>query len=439
MSAVFPRRALVAWCGMALQSAGVCVELSATPQTYREVVQSLKPGDVLALAPGVYHEGLRLHVLQGTAEQPITISGSAGPVPTVFAARPGHNTVSIVDASFLVVRNLTLDGRDLPVDAVKCEGHAHWAHHITLERLTIVRHAANQQIVGISTKCPAWNWVVRETVIDGAGTGMYFGDSDGSAPFVAGVIEYNLVQRTIGYNLQIKHQNARPWLPGLPTTPQRTVIRHNVFSKSTDSARGDLARPNVLVGHWPPRGAGARDLYAIYANFFYENPSEALFQGEGRLALYHNLMVNTYGDALRVQPHHDRPKDVQIMFNTVVASAAGLSVLQAEHGPRARLSVVGNAVFAERPFRGMSTWDNLIDRGRAAAALLRAPRLRPPHLDLHLRDATRRSFTLPPTFAALPDAMLDFDGLPREPGLPGAYGSPHLRAALPALELKPHP
>jgi len=32
-------------------------------------------------------------------------------------------------------------------------------------------HGANQQIVGINTKCPAWNWVVRRNVIADAGTG----------------------------------------------------------------------------------------------------------------------------------------------------------------------------------------------------------------------------------------------------------------------------
>lgn len=64
-----------------------------------------------------------------------------------------------------------LDGRDLPVDAVKAEGHADWAHHITLENLLIrVRgHGNNQQTVGISTKCPAWGWVIRDNEIIGAG------------------------------------------------------------------------------------------------------------------------------------------------------------------------------------------------------------------------------------------------------------------------------
>ncbi len=57
-------------------------------------------------------------------------------------------------------------------------------------------------------------------------------------------------------------------------------------------------RPNVLVGHFPLEGPGVDDDYAIYGNFFYQNRDEALFQGEGNVALYGNLFVNEYGDAI---------------------------------------------------------------------------------------------------------------------------------------------
>ncbi len=207
-------RGWAAWCLMLTQSALVCgaatLVKSVNPETYLAAVRSLQPGDELRLAPGQYLQGLPIQFINGTADTPIVITGPASGAVAKFPARDGHNTVSLRDASYIVVRNLMLDGQGLPVDAVKAEGDAHWAHHITLENLTIVGHGANEQIVGISTKCPAWNWVVRRNVIEGAGTGMYFGNSDGSAPFVAGLIEYNLVTDTLGYNLQIKHQLARP-------------------------------------------------------------------------------------------------------------------------------------------------------------------------------------------------------------------------------------
>ena len=71
----------------------------------------------------------------------------------------------------------SVDGLGLLGDGVKAEGNASWAHHITIEGLHIVNHGNNQQIVGISTKCPSWNWVIRHNIIEGAGTGMYLGNS----------------------------------------------------------------------------------------------------------------------------------------------------------------------------------------------------------------------------------------------------------------------
>ena len=97
--------------------------------------------------------------------------------------------IRLLDSAHVIVRNLVLDGRGAAVDGVRAEGHGHWAHHITLEGLTIVNHGATQQNSGISTKCPSWGWVVRGNTIVRAGTGMYFGDSDGSDPFFDALIE----------------------------------------------------------------------------------------------------------------------------------------------------------------------------------------------------------------------------------------------------------
>ena len=235
---------LLLLCSSILQAASL---VTAGADNYRKFLSRLEPGDTLLLQPGVYKKGLPVHQLHGNKDKPIIIMGSAnGPLP-VFSARPGHNTISIINASYIVIRNLELDGQGIAVDGVKCEGHADWAHHITLENLVIKGHDNNQQTVGISTKCPAWNWIIRSNTIWGAGTGIYLGNSDGNAPFVGGLIEHNLIVDTIGYNLQIKHQNARPEIPGMPSEPNVTIIRHNVFSKEKGAATGPFARPNVLV------------------------------------------------------------------------------------------------------------------------------------------------------------------------------------------------
>jgi len=320
--------------------------LQATPADYRQQLARLQPGDELRLSAGEYDNGLPLHRLVGIAQRPIVIAGPAHGAPAVFVARAASNTVSILDSAHIEVRNLVLDGRGLPVDAVKCEGHAAYAHHITLESLRIDGHGANQQTVGISTKCPAWNWVIRNNLIRGAGTGIYLGDSDGTDPFVAGLIEGNHVEDSIGYNLQIKHQAARPALPGMPAGRSKTIIRDNLFVKTAPPRADAMPRPNVLVGHWPLSGPGSDDRYLIHDNFFYGNPagSQALFQGEGNFELRHNLFVAPWGDAIRIQPHNDVPREIRVIGNTVWARGAGIVLMPGPGSSRYRQVVMDNVV-----------------------------------------------------------------------------------------------
>ncbi len=410
----------------------------ATPDNYRRLVARLRAGDTLALAPGEYRHGLPLHYLAGEPSRPITIAGPAQGPPALFVANAERNTVSIVDSHHIVVKNLVLDGGDVPVDAVKAEGHARYAHHITLENLLIRGHGNNQQNVGISTKCPAWNWVIRRTTIIGAGTGMYLGDSDGSAPFVAGVIEQNLIVDTIGYNLQIKHQHRRPDVDGMPAGASVTVIRRNVFAKAA-GAPTEMPRPNVLVGHFPPEGPGVDDRYVVYGNFFYANRGEALFQGEGNIALYGNLFVNPYGDAIHIQPHNDVPKRIDIAFNTVLAERTGISVVPGGASTTYRQAVVANAVFAAVPLAGGTQAGNVAAPLADAGRYLMHPFASPGELDLVPRNPLTSADADAPNPAQLPDWDRDFNGRRREPGSIGAYaGSGPNPGWAPALSVMPN-
>lgn len=346
----------LACAGMLCVLAGgvAAAEYRAGTDDYREYLRRLQPGDRLLLAPGDYLQGLPLHHLSGQAGEPIVIEAADPAAPPRFIARPRANTVSLVNVRHVVVRHLELDGRNLPVDAIKAEGHSRYADFITLEHLHIHDHSASQQNVGISTKCPAYGWVIRNNRIERVGTGMYFGDSDGSDPFVGGLIEGNHVSATLGYNLQIKHQTGRT-----PEYANRhdTLIRHNVFSKQ-DATPGPLARPNVLLGHVPVSGPGSEDRYLVYGNLFLHNPSEALLQAEGRVAVYSNVFINGGGDAIRIQPHNDVPREMDIFSNTVLASGTGIQVRQRE-GTAYRQRVVLNLVAAASPILGGEAAHNL--------------------------------------------------------------------------------
>jgi hypothetical protein len=411
------------------------------PSNYLAILRKLGPGQTLLLSPGAYGEsqegsGLPIFHLHGTNQARIVISGPETGERPVFHATQGRNTVRVADASYVTIRNLDLNGRDFDVDAVKAEGVS---DHITLENLCIRNHGNDQQIVGISTKAPAWDWVIRGNIILRAGTGIYLGSSDGSAPFVHGVIEYNLIADTLGYNMEIKHQLPRPNLPGLPAAAGATIIRHNVFSKAARGMTGDMARPNLFVGHFPPAGPGEEDVYEIYGNFFYQNPTgEPLFQGEGNLAIYSNLLWNENGDAILIRPHHAFPRRVNVFANTIVAAGTGIKIVGAWE--KSRQLVLGNIVFASMPILANDKADNLSGPVARAQAYLRHPQGPLGKLDLSPVPGRLPEGKLPEGLLGYRDARLDFEGHDRKVASIGAYaGVAAIPEWLPALQRKPVP
>lgn len=423
LSKLKPLLALMSTLLLASTAAG-STAFTANPDTYLVMLHGLAPGDRLNLAPGIYERGLPIHNLNGTPQSPIVITGPEGTSPAIFLAHAGRNTISIVNSSHVTVRNLNLDGAGLPVDGVKCEGHAQWAHHITLANLDIRGHGNNQQTVGISTKCPAWGWVIRGNRIADAGTGIYLGNSDGNAPFVAGLIEHNVILDTTCYNLQIKHQKPRPELPGLPQERSTTIIRGNVFSKERGASNGPMARPNVLLGHFPLTGPGAGDIYLVHGNFFYQNPGESLFQGEGNIALFNNLFVNHAGDAIRIQPHYDTPRSVSVFYNTVVASKNGIVLMKREGDPEYNQFVAGNMVFGATPLSlpsGASP-QNIAGPYKMAESYLNAPFDPLGKLDLYPRPGKLKKIPMEDHLLHGHDGWdRDFNGHYRKSFFAGAY------------------
>ena len=407
--------------GLCCMLAGVAAatDYRAGAEDYRDHLRRLQPGDRLRLDPGEYRQGLPLHTLSGRPGQPIIIEAADPAAPPRFIARPRANTVSLVDVRHLVLRHLELDGRNLPVDAVKAEGHGRYADFITLEQLYIHDHAASQQNVGISTKCPAFGWVVKGNRIERVGTGMYFGDSDGSDPFVSAIIEDNQIRETLGYSLQIKHQKGRPADMSEPGTRHDTLIRRNLFSKE-GAVSGPHPRPNVLLGHFPLSGPGEDDRYIVYHNVFHQNPGEALLQAEGNLIIFANLFVNPYGAGVRIQPHNHVPKTVYVFNNTVLAKDEGVMIRNRER-PVWPQSVFANAIFSALPLSGGHAVGNLLGTYDEAARYLRMPSGPLNEIDPVPLQILRYREILP--WPELPFRPTGLDGNPLIPGEIGAVTS----------------
>jgi len=370
--------------GLLVARPAAAADLAADPTDYQDVIATLTPGDTLTLAGGTY-DRLDVSGIAGTAEAWITIRGPAEGEPAVIAADLGPccNTVELRDVSYLALERLTIDGRGVDgafgVSAGGGEGNL--VHHIRVEGCTFVGHDAGQQTVAISTKTPTWGWVIRGNRIDGAGTGMYLGNSDGSDPFIGGVIEGNLVTDTIGYGMQIKWQLPRPAIDGMPAGPSVTVIRHNAFVKN-DRPSDDGDRPNVLVGGFPDAGPGAEDRTEIYGNLFLHNPRESLLQASGRVSIHDNVFVDVAGTAVLLQDH-DLPLSLALVYHNTIY-AAGRGIVLGSDAPEGEV-VAGNLVFAGEPIAGdvADLRDNVVDAVAAAGTYVTAPSTTPGAMDFY--------------------------------------------------------
>ncbi len=403
--------------------------LSATPENLADRVAELRPGDELELAPGTYRGGLDLRGLEGTTNRPIVIRGpepNGGQERAVLVGESGRNTVRFQDSAHIVLKDLELDGRRQNVNAVVAEAPGEYAHDITLDGLYIHGYDSSRGNSGITTRSAAWNWVIRNNEIRRVGTGLYLGQPDGDAPFIAGVIEGNHIAEIRGYGAQIKHQRQRTLVPGMPTQPTRTVIRGNTFSKAEGGDSGGGARPNLLVGHFPREGPGQHDQYLIHGNLFYENPHERLFQGEGHVALYNNLFVSRGGqgmggDGAIFFRHNDVPKDLFILNNTFVTAGFGLRI--DEPDADYTQTVQSNAIFSPEPLRldGIEAPDNYTAGFEAAREELVNVEGDREELDLAPRaGALERDVGLAPPEADLPGLDRDYRGTERTRNVWGA-------------------
>ena len=401
------------------------------PGYYRDLVDQLQPGDTLQLPSGTYPDRLNLRDLQGTASAWITITGPAsGPAAVVTTNSTCCNNVQLGNTWYVAIKNLTLDSRSdavgASIDGINTDATT---HDILIENCTLVGLSEHQQTVGINTKATAWNWTIRGNTIVEPGTGMYLGYPTGVAPFIAGVIENNLIVDSIGYNIEIKFQAPYTTQAGMPADPHRTIIRNNVFMRRkaqsqwpSDKLSG--ARPNLLVGGFPDSGPGSGDLYEIYGNFFFMNPDEALFQASGRFSLHDNIFVGNGGTAVSLQ-NHDLPLKLAHVFNnTIYGVQTGIRFYNAAAQKDA---VVGNLVFAATPITGSYTAANLRDNIGAAVSAATTYVVQPSlvlgQMDFYPRVGQAQGSALDLSrFSGHPHYDLDFNGAPKAPlAFRGAY------------------
>ena len=388
------------------------------PENYRSIISTLVAGDTLMLEAGVYPRGLPLTACNGTAEDWITIQGPANGVAEIRQSQEA-NCVELRQCSYVALKSLLIQGEGssgIPgLFGISAQGGAkNSVHHILIEDCTISDWCTSQQAVGISTKTPTWDWIIRRNIIRRCGTGLYLGNSNGESPFIRGIIEHNLVHDSIGHCMEIKYQNPRPEIAGIPTTPSRTIIRHNVFIKN-DAPSPDGDRPNVLVGGFPDTGAGSADLYEIYGNFFFHNPRESLLHASGRVTIHDNVFADcpsTDSAAILLRDHDLPLKQAYLYNNTLCAVTRGVRIASPA---RERHAVIGNVIFATEPLvlhpSITEVAENIMGPIASATDHLKKPVATLGLMDLHPRPDHCQEAPLDLSAFATDTAFdLDFDG-----------------------------
>lgn len=388
-------------------------DINADPSNYRDLLGTLVPGDRLVLAAGTYTQGLPITGLNGTNAAWITIVGPSAAPEAIFEGNACCNTIELVDSSYVAIEHIRVDGKGIDgVFGFSAKNSTNnVVHHIRIEGCSFVGQNASQQTVAISTKTPTYGWIIRGNVIDGAGTGMYLGNSNYAEPFVRGIIEYNLIRNTIGYNLQIKNQNIWPAHQALPNiSAQRTILRHNVFIKD-DAPSPDGDRPNVFLGGPPPSGMGAETIVEVYGNLFVHNANESLLQATGRVSIHDNIFVDASDVALRLAPHDGFALLGARVYDNTFYGAKRAVVLDAQ--PATGDLVTGNLVFADMafdgPFAGLGT--NLVDTAANAINYVNKPSVVLGDMDFYpLSGKVETSPIDPAALAADSDYQCDFHG-----------------------------
>lgn len=402
---------LIAWLTLAAAAGppASAAVIDATPGDYRQKIPALQPGDTLRLAAGTYSR-MTINDLNGRPDQWIVIEGPSDGQPALIAGESCCNTVQIRRSSYLIIRNLTIDSLGIAgLDGINAKDGI--SHHVVIENNHIRGVGGSQQTVGISTKSPAWGWVVRGNTIVEPGTGMYFGNSDGSAPFIAGVVEHNLVSRPIGYGIQVKHQNPYS-LAEAPAGPNKTIIRHNVIIKD-DRPSPDGDRPNLLVGSFPASGMGSSDSYEIHGNFFFGNPRESLIQASGRVVIHDNILVGPASTPSAILlMDHNGPLEVAYLYNnTIFGTDRGIRLGSA---PRTDHLLLGNAILAQEPISGSVTKqrDNVMDSIDRAHHYFKNPTRSLGEMDFYPRTGELQGPPLdyPAAFSSHSGSGYDFNG-----------------------------
>lgn len=318
---------------MAVARPATAATITVTPgDNINSKINSMSPGDTLLLAPGIYTKASGTMMLitnkVGTASAWFVMRAAA-PNTVKILGNSGQNMCEMRNSAYWRFENLEFDGRNLSDDGIKCTintGNANtdWCHDIIIDTC----HIHNLTNACVNTQVTVWNLTVQNCWLHDCNLAGYLGSPDHVRQMINLVFQHNLIERTIGYGVQVKAQEVRSGLTlgttaGLEFTSWGWLIKDNVFMRTSPPAT--TGRPNLLVDAAPASGSGSDDLATIEGNVVLAQTADGTgdnaFQLSGNLRIVNNVLMNTKAaglSAIRIGLHDSTyPRHLEIINNTV--------------------------------------------------------------------------------------------------------------------------
>ncbi len=287
--------------------------------------ESLKPGDEVVLAPGVYSDRRRLVLShRGTAEQPIIIRGPAissdatheTPAAAVFR-RPdaNQNSIHLHGCQHLVLRDLEVTGG---AAGIRIGGQDSWpAKFITLERLHI-HHVGG---VAVTANYPGHVYeslTFRGNHIhhtSGHGEGFYLGSNNQADGSTHGYIFNSIIEDNYIHHLNGKDVSQGDGIE-LKDGSYSNIVRHNVIH--------DTNYPGILV-----YGTDGQQPNLIEHNVIWNSGDHGI-QAASEAIIRHNVIRETNGAGIYCNDHQSAKVGNLDITNNTILSEVSIRIAAAE-------------------------------------------------------------------------------------------------------------
>jgi hypothetical protein len=317
-------------------------------------INSLQPGEILNLAPGVYHGPCRIR-RGGTPSLPVVIQGHKSREKPHIHYDGQHNNVFDIAADFVTLRGLKIGPTKRHVGAVRILARA----GITIEDCEF-SHLGGIAIAATRTSVDGL-YVRRNVVVDVNSTAMYFGCHDGVECQISNlIVERNFIKGVeapdpeIGYGVQVKLNSSGVIADNVIVDTKGPGI---MVYGSSDASRASVVERNFVSG---------------------SRQSVGILVGGGPAQVRNNIVRHNSLGGIALQDYGSRGllNKIALFNNTSVKNGPGEFVLPADVSVSQTLFALNAAVSSEsgqalpRPRAGLDLRENIDCTAKACFANL---------------------------------------------------------------------